>query len=71
MLIVNLERNDGSQASKTTRAKGPSTTATTGKSLSTLFWLLPFLISTYKYLYNFYILEGKSLSTFFFGYYYF
>ena len=41
VFLFNLGRNDGSQVSTSARAKGPSTTATTGKSLST-----PFLVIT-------------------------
>ena len=40
MFLFNLGLTDGSQALTTARAKGPSTTATTGKSLSTLFFRL-------------------------------
>ena len=29
------------------------------KAYPLFFWLLPFLISTYKYLYNFYMLEKR------------
>ena len=41
VFLFNLGRNDGSQVSTSARAKGPSATATTGKSLST-----PFLVIT-------------------------
>ena len=41
VFLFNLGRNDGSQVSTSAQAKGPSTTATTGKSLST-----PFLVIT-------------------------
>ena len=52
MFLFNLGLTDGSQASTTARVKGSSTTAITGKSLSTLFLVITiFHAKIYSFIY--------------------